>query len=170
MRRIFFVVLLTIFFYSAFNQALAINSNTLNRLSELFENIIAGTSNPAKHNFCRIIKNLNQDTLSCEIYQNYPDGHSELATRIDLDDFPINPNPIKPADEQKKINNYGVYIRYDKVYAGPMHPKITIKTHIFQLTSSLKMTITCWEHHKCYAEEMIKSLDKQKILKITGGR
>lgn len=147
-------------------------SPQMNRLRELFENIIGGTNYRHEHNYCRNIKNLNKDAVSCEIYQSFNNNgniHSELATRFDLET--ISPNeepPVNPPAQQKKINNFNVKIWYDKAYIGPRLPEILITTHIIRLTPRLKLTITCWEHHKCYAEQFINQLNSNTLMKING--
>ncbi len=153
--------------------AVAPSLQQVNSLRSIFEGIIAGANYQHQHNFCRTIKNLGKDAVSCDIYQTFNTAgqpHSELATRIDLDYVDEDEQPIAPPQETKSINNYDTKIWREKIYAGPRNPQKLMTTFVVKISLHWKLTISCWEDHKCYAEQFIKQLNRQSLTKITGER
>ena len=131
----------------------------INLLKKSMENALNLLDNHDDHNFCRVIKNMNRDAVSCEVYQSYQDGHSEIATRIDLEDVEKDEQPIKQPDKEKSINGYKVKIWYDKIYAGPHRKEVLMTTYQVKLKQNLRLHLTCWENHQCYAEQFLEKLN-----------
>ena len=131
----------------------------INLLKKSMESTLKSLDNHNDHNFCRIIKNMNQDVVSCEIYQSYKDGHAEIATRVYLENTDNNEQPIKQPDTEKTINGYKVKIWYDKIYAGPRHKEVLMTTYQVKLKQGLRLHLTCWENHECYAEQFLEKLN-----------
>lgn len=149
------------------------NPQHLNRLRSAFEGIIAGANYRHQHNFCRIMQNLGKDAVSCDIYQTFNtagQSHSELATKINLDYVEKYEQPAVPPQETKSINNYSTQIWRDKIYAGPRNPEKLMTTFAVKIFSHWKLTILCWEDHKCFAEQFIKQLNRQSLTEIIGGK
>lgn len=167
-----FVVALTMFGRCAFAQD--ITAQQINQLRDMFEEIIAGANYRHEHNYCRIIKNLGRDAVSCDIYQTFSNNsgnqHSELATKIDLEYIENEEASLVPPMKTQQINNYNIKIWQDKIYAGPKRPAVLMTTYVVKLSDHLKLTMTCWEGHKCYAEKLVEQLNKQNITKITRGK
>ena len=145
------------------------NSQQISNLREMFEGIIAGNNYRHEHNYCRVIKNLGKDAVSCEIYQSVRD-HSEITTRIDLDYIDNEGAPIASPVQTKQINNYTVRIWQDKIFVGPRRPQILMTTYVVKIAEHAKLTMTCWEGHKCYAEQLVEQLNRQSLSKIIGGK
>ena len=137
---------------------LSANAQDINHLKNLlYATMLKVDKND--NNFCRVIKNMGQDAVSCEIYQNYPDGHSELATRIDLEVATSDEPSILPPMTTKIINGFQVDIWQDKVYGGPAQREILLTTYIVKLKNKMQLHLTCWQNHKCFAEKFLEKLN-----------
>ena len=170
MKWVIFVLSMMLLFKPVTAKELSVNQ--ANQIREMFEGIIGGFAYRHEHNYCRVIKNLGKDAVSCEIYQTFVDGkgnkHSELATRIDLDYIENEEPPIAKPSQIKQINDYDVQIWYDKIYAGPRSKEILMTTYVIRPKQSIKITMTCWQNHKCYAEQLINQVNKQNVSRIIG--
>lgn len=79
----------------------------VNSLRSAFEGIIAGANYQHQYNFCRTIKNLGKDAVSCDIYQTFNTAgqpHSEEAYYLMLGGSQVLCRTIYKTTKQTIVN------------------------------------------------------------------